>query len=286
MTGDTHYDARIPEDSHGEDFQVTRQGRDPIGIEIAYKTDIGRVRTRNEDCLLTLDLSNSPLSACCFVQLLAVADGLGGHAAGGTASCMAIDCLRDAFTGPLASRLSSREEALAFLKQSFIEANSCVHTAGAPPGKLRGMGTTLVAALVGPGVVDICNVGDSRAYVFDGRNGLRQVTKDHSWEAEYAQHFQNGTAELAGATNLLTRALGPQRTVEVDDFSETIDHGDILFLCSDGLSRMIPHEEIRDTLAGAASMGAAAEELVRKANDYGGEDNITVVLARPSVGAK
>lgn len=261
---------------------MSRQSGNPAGIEIASKTDIGRVRPRNEDSLLTLDLSGCRLSQCGVAVLLAVADGLGGHAAGGTASRMAIECLRDAFTGPAANRLLTREEAVAVLKQTIIEANRTVHAAGAAPGKLRGMGTTLVAALVGAGAADICNVGDSRAYLFVDGKGLRQVTVDHSWEAEYARQFQSDTAEIAGATNLLTRALGPQREVDVDQFSEKLENGEVLLLCSDGLSRMIPHDEMQSTLARAASMSAATEELVRKANENGGEDNITVVVARPS----
>lgn len=261
---------------------MTGKDQIPISIEVASKTDIGRVRSNNEDSHLVLDLSQSPLAAGGPLKLVAVADGLGGHAAGGTASRMAVDCLKDSFTGPMAARLSSRDEALAMLRRSFLEANNCIHTAGAQPGKVRGMGTTLVAAVIGGDFVDVCNVGDSRAYVLALNGDLRQVTKDHSWEAEYADQFQEGTAELAGATNLLTRALGPQRLVEADDFSENIDAGEVLLLCSDGLSKMIPHAEIAGILHTAGSLSDAVDELVKTANDNGGEDNITVVAARPS----
>jgi serine/threonine protein phosphatase PrpC len=256
------------------------RSQSPSSIEVASKTDRGLVRSENEDCHLVLDFAESRLASVGLTKLLAVADGLGGHAAGGTASHMAIDCLRDAFTGPMTARLSSREKAVETLVQSFADANSRIHTAGAPPGNLRGMGTTLVAALVGKSAVDICNVGDSRAYFFNERDGLRQITKDHSWEAEYGQHLQGGAAELARASNLLTRALGPQADVEADVFSEKIKSGEILLLCSDGLTGMIDHEEVGSVLAGSKSMKAAVEEFVERANKYGGEDNITVIAAK------
>lgn len=252
----------------------------PPSIEVASKTDRGLVRSENEDCHLVLDFAGSPLAALGLSKLLAVADGLGGHAAGGTASHMAIDCLRDTFAGPMTARLSSKEKALEALVQSFGDANSRIHVAGAPAGNLRGMGTTLVAALIGRAGVDICNVGDSRAYAFGKRDGLRQITKDHSWEAEYGQQLQAGAAELARASNLLTRALGPQPDVETDVFSQKFKPGEILLLCSDGLTGMIDHDEMRSILGDSKSMKAAVEELVKRAIKYGGEDNITVIAAK------
>lgn len=261
---------------------MTGRSQNPISIEIASKTDIGRVRSRNEDSHLVLDLGGIPLAADAPLKLVAVADGLGGHAAGGTASRMAIDCLRDVFRGPAASRLSSRKEARATLKRAFAEANACIHSAGAQPGRLRGMGTTLVAAIIGPDFTEICNVGDSRAYVLGESGDLRQVTKDHSWEAEYTEQFQGGAGELPGATNLLTRALGPQREVESDEFSEELRSNEVLLLCSDGLSGMIPHTEMVKILSKARTLSDAVDKLVETANKNGGEDNITVIAAKPS----
>jgi protein phosphatase len=283
VTDDAYRDPKAVSDVFGEDPHVTGRSQNPVSIDVASKTDIGRVRPNNEDSHLVLDISGAPLASGAPLKLIAVADGLGGHAAGGTASRMAIDCLKDAFAGPMLARLSSRKEALATLKRSFVEANSCIHTAGAQPGKLRGMGTTLVAAIMGPDFLEVCNVGDSRAYVLCQDGDLRQVTRDHSWEAEYAEQFQGAASELAGATNLLTRALGPQREVESDEFSEELRAGEVLVLCSDGLSRMIPHAGIAAILSEAASLNAAVEELVETANKYGGEDNITVIAAKPSI---
>lgn len=268
------------QDRLNRDLHVTGLSRKPQRLEVASQSDIGRVRANNEDSLLVLDLSDSALSKAGIVRLVAVADGLGGHAAGGTASRMAIDCLKQTFTGAIASRLSSRKEALAILRRSFVEANHTVHAAGAAPGDLRGMGTTLVGALIGSGGVDICNVGDSRAYLYHKRDGLRQVTKDHSWEAECADQFHGDPGDLAAAGNLLTRALGPQNEVEIDEFSEPLRSGEILLLCSDGLSGMVDGEEIASVLASAKSMKAAVEELVKSANDKGGEDNITVIAVK------
>jgi serine/threonine protein phosphatase PrpC len=276
----THESPEASVDAGGKDRYVMGRSKSSSSIEVASKTDRGLVRSENEDCHLVLDFAGSKLASAGLTKLLAVADGLGGHAAGGTASHMAIDCLREAFTGPITARLSSRDKALEALVQSFAEANSRIHTAGAPSASLRGMGTTLVAALIGKTGVDICNVGDSRAYVFNESEGLRQITKDHSWEAEFGQHLQAGSAELARASNLLTRALGPQAEVEADVFSESIKSGEILLLCSDGLTGMIDHEEVVSVLADSKSMKAAVEEFVDRANKYGGEDNITVIAAR------
>ena len=282
MTGEAYRDPRTRGRQHGKDFHVTGHSQGPSDIEAASKTDTGRVRSRNEDSHLVLELSRSPLSAAGLLGLAAVADGLGGHAAGGTASRMAIDCLRDVFTGPMVSRISARQAALEILKQTFLEANTRIHAAGAPEGSLRGMGTTLVAALIGTAGVDVCNVGDSRAYLFRKEEGLRQLTKDHSWEAEYAEHFRGGAAEFAGASNLLTRALGPQCEVKVDEFSAQLRSGDILLLCSDGLTGMVEHGKIEGVLAGSSSMKAAVDELVKRANESGGADNITVIAIRSS----
>jgi protein phosphatase len=277
-----YLNASVVENGFGEGPRVVGRSQSPVDIEVAYKTDIGKVRSKNEDSYLVLDLAGIPLSSGAPLKLVAVADGLGGHAAGGTASRMAIECLRDGFESPAAARLSSRKEALAALKRAFAEANRCIHTAGAQPGKLRGMGTTMVAAIIGPDFIDVCNVGDSRAYVLEAGGNLRQVTKDHSWEAEYGDQFKGGAAEVAGATNLLTRALGPQREVESDEFSEDLGSNEALLLCSDGLSGMIPHSEIAEILSESPTLSAAVDKLVETANKNGGEDNITVVAAKPS----
>jgi len=270
----------------GKDLSVAKDKRTPLEIDVASKTDIGRVRSSNEDSHLVLDLAETALGPKGVLRLVAVADGLGGHAAGGTASLMAISCLRDTFVGPVAAQLPAGVAAEDLLKETFHEANRIVHEAGAPPGQFRGMGTTMVAALVGASEVKICNVGDSRAYMLSDKSGLRQITKDHSWEAEYARRFPDGGPELAGATNLLTRALGPQKTVEVDEFAVPFGPGDTLFLCSDGLSRMVSDKEVQDALRSAPSMRDAVEALVSKANEQGGEDNITVVALRAILSSK
>jgi len=255
---------------------------DSSDLEVVCRTHKGVVRERNEDCYLSLDLRDSPMARFGIGFLVAVADGLGGHAAGSTASRIATECLREVMTGPAASRVKSREDAAAFLGRTFQEANRRVYEAGSASASLRGMGTTLVAALLGGRAAEICNVGDSRAYVLRDGNGLQQITVDHSWAAEYARLFPAEAAEIAGASNLLTRALGPQSDVEVDTFHERIQAGEVLLLCSDGLTKMIPKDEIKNTIAVAGSMGAAADDLVRIAIERGGEDNITVVLARES----
>jgi protein phosphatase len=251
-----------------------------LEVEVAAKTDVGRVRQNNEDSHLVLDLAGTPFDSIGLLRLVAVADGLGGHAAGGTASRMAIECLRDAFIATPAP--ATLEGAAVLLKRSFVEANERVHQAGAQPGQLSGMGTTMVAALVGEQSLHICNVGDSRAYVLNCDGRLQQITKDHSWEAEYAERFPEASTEFSGASNLLTRALGPQERVEVDEFSLEFSPGCTLVLCSDGLSRMVSDEQIENTLKTADSAKEAVQRLVEEANRRGGEDNITVIAVRAS----
>jgi protein phosphatase len=225
-------------------------------------TDVGRVRTNNQDQLLVA------------APLFAVADGMGGHAAGEVASLTAIEALKSAFNG------DRSPEALVAAAQ---HANRSVwDRAQADPG-LRGMGTTLVAlALVeeeGEQQLAIINVGDSRVYLLrDGE--LQQLTTDHSLVQELIDDGQLSEAEADyhPQRHVLTRALGVDRDVTVDCLQVLPVRGDRYVLCSDGLSREVSDSQLASVLRRLADPDSAAKELVAQARAHGGNDNITVVV--------
>jgi serine/threonine protein phosphatase PrpC len=224
-------------------------------------TDTGRQRRANEDSLL----ARSPL----FV----VADGMGGAQAGEVASRIAVEAfqagLRDA---------AAPELALAALAHT---ANNRIHELSHANAEQAGMGTTLTAVYVGEEEVAIAHVGDSRAYCFrDGR--LQRLTDDHSLVDELMRQGRLTPEEALEhpQRSVITRALGPEGTVEVDTRSVRGRPGDVYLLCSDGLTTMIGEEQIAAVLLANPPLRDAGEALIAAANEAGGRDNITVVLLR------
>jgi PPM family protein phosphatase len=230
-------------------------------VEYAGRTDVGRQRNANED-----DFVLAP-------PFFAVADGMGGAKAGEVASAMATE----GFEG----EHDSGEPAEVQLARILREANRRIYDLAVADESHRGMGTTLTAAKVTGDEISLGHVGDSRAYRWrDGE--LEQLTKDHSLVAELERSGQI-TAEAAEhhpQRSIITRALGPEPDVQVDTYTLAGREGDLFLLCSDGLTSMISDEEIGSILCSADSLDAAADALVRAANQSGGKDNITVVLFR------
>jgi len=225
-------------------------------------TDVGRIRTNNEDELLVAE------------PLFAVADGMGGHAAGEVASQVAIEALRAAF---------DRDHSADGLADAVRVANRAVWDRAQEKPEYRGMGTTLTAiALVGDGddeTLAVVNVGDSRTYLLrDGE--LDQLTDDHGLVAELVRSGQLSPeeAELHPQKNVLTRVLGLDEDVEVDCFQVVPYKGDRLLLASDGLTNEVTDAQMASVLRRLADPQEAAAELVRMAKDNGGSDNITIVL--------
>ena len=225
-------------------------------------TDVGRIRTNNEDELLVAE------------PLFAVADGMGGHAAGEVASEVAIQALRAAF---------ERNRSSEGLAEAVRAANRAVWDRAQEKPEYRGMGTTLTAvALVGDGddeTLAVVNVGDSRTYLLrDGE--LDQLTDDHGLVAELVRSGQLTAeeAELHPQKNVLTRVLGLDEDVEVDCFQVVPYKGDRLLLASDGLTNEVTDAQMASVLRRLADPQEAAAELVRMAKDNGGSDNITIVL--------
>jgi serine/threonine protein phosphatase PrpC len=226
-------------------------------------TDVGRVRTSNQDVAL-----EDP-------DLFAVADGMGGHVGGEVAARVAVDALRASF---------QRHPSVEGLRRAVAEANRAVWRQSQAESGLRGMGTTLTAtALVrepdGREVVALANVGDSRAYVYS-KGEVIQVTADHSLAEEKVRQGQLTEEEAAvhPHRHILTRALGVSSDVDVDLWELHLKEGDRILLCSDGLTNEVDDDRIGGILATAADPRDAARALVRAAVDHGGSDNVTAVV--------
>ena len=247
----------------------------------AGQTDVGRKRRFNEDAF-AIDLE---------LGLLALADGMGGHAAGEVASGIAIESIRE-----FISRTSRKgeipsphllDEGLSHSAVRLLAAvqlaNDRIFKSIESHEEQRGMGTTLVAVLSQEDTACIAHVGDSRAYHYRAGK-LTQVTSDHSWVNEQI-HLGLLSREEAlrhPFRNVITRALGSRERVLPDLSEVNLEPGDRLLLCSDGLTTMLNDTEIRAVLSEhAEDLGRAACELVDRANEAGGEDNVTVIVAGP-----
>jgi protein phosphatase len=232
--------------------------------EHAELTDTGRQRRANEDAFL----ARAPL--------FAVADGMGGAQAGEVASATAIEVL----SGGLGDGESVEQR----LSASVRQANSQIHALSVADDERAGMGTTVTAAYVGENNVTLVHVGDSRCYRW--REGaLERLTDDHSLVEEMVRQGQL-TEEQAldhPQRSIITRALGPESVVEPDAQTVGARDGDLLLLCSDGLSTMISDEQIAAILARDEPLKATTRGLIAAANEAGGRDNITVVLMRLEV---
>ncbi len=229
--------------------------------EATCKTDTGRQRRDNED--------NAFARAPVFV----VADGMGGAQAGEVASQLAIEAFERGLPDD-----GSPEERLA---TRVREANSQIYERSKADRGRAGMGTTLTAAYVDDAHVAIAHVGDSRAYLFRG-GSLQRLTQDHSLVDELVRRGKLTEEQAAEhpQRSIITRALGPEPDVEVDTWTYPARPGDVILLCSDGLTSMISEERVREVLTANQNLDAAADALIHEANEAGGRDNITVVLFR------
>ncbi len=228
--------------------------------ESATATHAGRVRRKNEDAYF----AEAPL--------FAVADGMGGALAGELASRISVQTL-----GELSAEGSDEQR----LADTIRLANRRVAERASSDPRASGMGSTVTAALVGPGVVTFAHVGDSRAYLW--RAGvLTRLSDDHSLVAEWVRAGALAPEEAAQhpQRSVITRALGADWQVEVDVWTTPARTGDVILLCTDGLSGFVGDEAIARTLAGSASLDAAVRALIDAANAAGGEDNITAVALR------
>jgi PPM family protein phosphatase len=225
------------------------------------KTDTGRQRRENEDC------------AFARAPVFVVADGMGGAQAGEVAAQIAVEAFSQGLpdSGSPEERLASRVQ----------EANQRIWEQSRTRSEQAGMGTTLTAAYLDDSELAIAHVGDSRAYLF--RDGsLRRLTQDHSLVDELVRRGKLTEEQAAEhpQRSIITRALGAEPTVEVDTWTYPVRPGDVLLLCSDGLTSMLAEERVEEILRGSMDLNVAAQQLIDEANGAGGRDNITVVLSR------
>lgn len=248
-------------------------------IESGGSSDVGRVRTNNEDSFRIV----APLN------LFVLSDGMGGEAHGEVASAMAVDTVashcQEAENRPSTSVFAETQAGLAAKTQRLASAvrlaNRTIHESAEKHPEQRGMGATLTAAWLEGARLSLAHVGDSRAYLLRA-GGLTQLTNDHSLVAEQVRRgiLTPQQAETSEMQSVLLRALGAQPDVDVDADEYVVLERDVLLLCSDGLTRMVTEPEIASTLAVERDPQKAAEQLVELANEYGGEDNVTVIVVR------
>lgn len=233
-------------------------------------TDIGRKRKVNQDYVFA---SQQPIGK--LSNLFIVADGMGGHNAGDYASKYTVETIVEE-----ASALEETEPEK-ILGHAIKVANDKIRRKAGEDSNLAGMGTTVVAAVCQDGELCVANVGDSRLYLI--RDTIRQITKDHSLVAEMVR--MGGLAKEAARNhpekNIITRAIGASRTVNVDFFTVELTKGDMILMCSDGLTNMLEDEEILSIIQTEDDIRSRAHALVKAANDNGGLDNIAVVLIEP-----
>jgi protein phosphatase len=242
-------------------------------------THVGRQRQHNEDSYLVADEA----------KLFLVADGMGGHAAGEIASRIAVDSIsefilhtkEDDGTWPHAydehfKRSTNR------LMAAVRLANTRVLEAMRKDARLRGMGTTVVACLADGETMSVAHVGDSRAYMIRN-NQLQRITNDHSWVFEQVQAgmLTEAEAEKHPLRNVITRALGGALQVTPDASEIEVKEGDLFLLCSDGLTGMVPEEEILKLVTQSnGDLEKACQKLIEEANERGGLDNVTAILVK------
>ena len=241
-------------------------------------THVGRQRQHNEDSFLVEDEA----------RLFLVADGMGGHAAGEIASRIAVDSIsefivhtkEDDGTWPHAydehfRRTTNR------LMAAVRMANTRVLEAMRKDARLRGMGTTVVACMADESMMSFAHVGDSRAYLIRDKQ-LSRITNDHSWVFEQVQAgmLTEAEAEKHPLRNVITRALGGALQVTPDASEVEIRSGDVYLLCSDGLTGMVPEEEILRIVSDNEKLEDACQVLIDKANEKGGLDNVTAILVK------
>lgn len=269
-------------------------------LDIAAQTDIGRRKAKNEDSCGVFLEGDPEIKLFQEGALACVADGLGGHAGGEIASKLAVSIIKEArVLKPPAENTDNDDEVdessvgpLPILRTAMHRANESIFQTnqdllvaakGSGDGKARPMGTTLLSAIIEPRKAYICNVGDSRCYhIRDGE--IIDMTEDHSWVDEQVKLglMSKAEAETDRRKNIVTRCIGTHEEIEVDAYLWHIVPGDQLLLCTDGLVNMVPDKDIVAEFRRSATSAEIAQRLVSMANENGGKDNITVVVAHIS----
>lgn len=271
-------------------------------IELHAKSDVGRVRRANEDNFLILDLTSGQAwtgsegaelpGEMHRIELgekglvLVVSDGMGGALAGDVASRMAVETVREMLIGSEAEEHEAAgdgERSLVdYLRHATVYANLAIHHRSQEDTRCAGMGATFTGAAIKDDMLDLVQVGDSRAYVMRG-DQMKLATKDQSLVQQLVDvgQISEAEAETHMFRNVILQALGAQSELTPVTGRLRIRRGDILLLCSDGLSGKLRSEDMHRIIEEAkGDLGLACSDLVEEANERGGEDNITVVIAR------
>lgn len=260
--------ARRPKIQQFENSQIVGN------VEIGWLTNRGRRRDHNEDNLYVFNAAGTDWES--RGMLLAVADGMGGHAGGEYASNIAVTTLDQLYTSESITAQTPSQDAL---RQCIESAHNLIFSQAQSSPILKGMGTTLTAALISGSTLHVGQIGDSRAYLI--RNcTIKQLTNDHSLVAEQIRMGLITEEEAAchPARNIITRALGTKEKVEPDFYTFTLEPDDRVVMCSDGLHGVVESDKILELTLASPSATAACFKLVEEANENGGPDNITVVI--------
>jgi serine/threonine protein phosphatase PrpC len=261
-----------------------------VRVKLFARTDVGQVREHNEDNFLVADMSRRSRGlleanrataigpqGCVF----AVCDGMGGAAAGEIASQLAVDIIYERLVDGLSERPIKRDDLARRLVRAVESAGLRIFHEAKADRSRRGMGTTVTAAALVDDVLFFAQVGDSRGYILRG-DTLVQVTRDQSLVNQLIEAGQltEEEAETFEHNNIILQALGTSDTVQVDLTYTELRKGDILLLCSDGLSGMVRFEEIRELLKSSVEPLDICKSLTERANQAGGHDNITVIVVQ------
>jgi protein phosphatase len=260
-------------------------------VQVFGRTDVGRTREHNEDAFVVADLSTNNATLQPEVRthatgakgtLFMVADGMGGAAAGEIASAMAVDIVINQLRSTwVVDDARGSESFVRAIKSATKAANEQINAYATAHPEYRGMGTTAtIAGLLGD-TLYLAQVGDSRAYLV--RNGVaRQITKDQSLMQKLieAGELTEEEAEHSERRNIILQALGPESAIKVDLTHQVVRRGDTLVLCSDGLSGQVTKDEIGAVVSEETDLAVACRRLIDRANENGGPDNITVIVAR------
>ena len=232
-----------------------------------YITDPGKVRERNEDCVSIVENGTGE-------KLLIVADGMGGHKNGEVASSIALNLICDRFKS--ISSVGNQEDAISWIQSTVSEANVEIFRYVKENPESLGMGTTIVLSILTPSFLLIGNIGDSSGYVYKGKK-LHKITVDHTLVNLLVKSGELTEEEAKNhpKKNVLMKALGSSTNVEMDIFNVELNV-DGIFLCSDGLTNMLDDNQIAKVLNDSSDIKEKLEKLVFKANNRGGNDNISI----------
>ena len=240
-------------------------------MKVYSATDVGQKRKMNQDYVFTSEdaVGNLP-------NLFVVADGMGGHNAGDFASSHAVEILVDEI------RKDADYNPVKVIRHAIETANTEIIEQTQKDEGLRGMGTTMVVSTIVGQYAYVANVGDSRLYVVQGQ--IQQITKDHSLVQEMVRLGEISPEEARNHRdkNIITRALGAEKTVDIDFFDLKLEAGDTILMCSDGLSNMVDDRKMEEIILDSEmELTEKGKTLIREANLNGGKDNIAIILVEP-----